>query len=307
MKHSLILFLLLTSLHSLKAQDSDYRPFIEEGKVWVSKCDKSLDFEGLPAENPGDKPYSYLILYNYFEGDTIVDNKVCKRWIHRYVGPKSGKSKAYVVPVYEEEKKVWFYLDENVRPYLMYDFGASVGDSIVVAMPDIQLYLRTKMQGYGMDIFMKNLCDTLVIYSIGEETHGDRLHLTTHFFTGKQGEWWQSQYTEYNLRENFIMQGIGPQWYPLWNFCVIGNTQAPWLMYCVVGDEVLYENKQLAEHWSIPLPTSITSPSDKSVNSESENSTFVNSNFLDLSGRRFPTLPTQKGIYIKDGRKVLIK
>ena len=51
----------------------------------------------------------------------------------------------------------------------------------------------------------------------------------------------------------------------------------------------------------------ITSPSDKSVNSESENSTFVNSNFLDLSGRHLPTLPTRKGIYIKDGRKVLIK
>ena len=51
----------------------------------------------------------------------------------------------------------------------------------------------------------------------------------------------------------------------------------------------------------------ITSPSDKSVNSESETSTFVNSNYLDLSGRRLPSLPTQKGIYIKDGRKVLIK
>ena len=85
MKHSLILFLLLTSLHSLKAQDSDYRPFIEEGKVWVSKCDKSLDFEGLPAENPGDKPYSYLILYNYFEGDTIVDNKKAREEKIKYV------------------------------------------------------------------------------------------------------------------------------------------------------------------------------------------------------------------------------
>ena len=43
--------------------------------------------------------------------------------------------------------------------------------------------------------------------------------------------------------------------------------------------------------------TSVTAPSDKSSNSK----------FLDLSGRRLPSLPTQKGIYIKDGRKVLIK
>ena len=46
----------------------------------------------------------------------------------------------------------------------------------------------------------------------------------------------------------------------------------------------------------------ITSPSDKSANRKS-----VNSNFLDLSGRHLPSLPTRKGIYIKDGRKVLIK
>ena len=53
--------------------------------------------------------------------------------------------------------------------------------------------------------------------------------------------------------------------------------------------------------------TSVTSPSDKSVNSESVNYNSVNSNFHDLSGRRLPSLPTRKGIYIKDGRKVLIK
>ena len=48
--------------------------------------------------------------------------------------------------------------------------------------------------------------------------------------------------------------------------------------------------------------TAIISPSDKSVNRKS-----VNRNFLDLSGRCLPSLPTRKGIYIKDGRKVLIK
>jgi hypothetical protein len=30
-------------------------------------------------------------------------------------------------------------------------------------------------------------------------------------------------------------------------------------------------------------------------------------NYFSLSGRSLPSLPTQKGIYIKDGRKVLIK
>ena len=41
---------------------------------------------------------------------------------------------------------------------------------------------------------------------------------------------------------------------------------------------------------------------DKSVNRES-----VNGKFLDLSGRRLNSLPTRKGIYIRDGRKVMVK
>ena len=49
-------------------------------------------------------------------------------------------------------------------------------------------------------------------------------------------------------------------------------------------------------------PTSINSPTQKSVNRKS-----VNCKWSDLSGRHLPSLPTQKGIYIKDGRKVLIK
>ena len=49
-------------------------------------------------------------------------------------------------------------------------------------------------------------------------------------------------------------------------------------------------------------PTSITSSSDKSVNSKS-----VNDKWSDLSGRRLSTNPSLSGFYIKDGRKVLIK
>ena len=47
--------------------------------------------------------------------------------------------------------------------------------------------------------------------------------------------------------------------------------------------------------------TSITSPTLLRPNPSSLTSYYT------LSGRRLPSLPTQKGIYIKDGRKVLIK
>ena len=63
-----------------------------------------------------------------------------------------------------------------------------------------------------------------------------------------------------------------------------------------------YESYTATFLYPFDLYTSITSPSDKSVNCKSENSKWSA-----LSGRCLPTLPTQKGIYIKDGRKVLIK
>jgi hypothetical protein len=72
-------------------------------------------------------------------------------------------------------------------------------------------------------------------------------------------------------------------------------------------------NFDVFDSYDIPLPTSITSPSNKSVNGRSAQGdashlkNSVNSTFLDLSGRRLTTPPTRKGIYIKNGRKVLIK
>ena len=70
----------------------------------------------------------------------------------------------------------------------------------------------------------------------------------------------------------------------------------------VVTIENEYESYTATFLYPFDLYTSITSPSDKSVNCKS-----VNSKWSALSGRCLPSLPTQKGIYIKDGRKVLIK
>ena len=296
--------LLLTILYPfcLFAQDTTYRPFIEDGKVWVSKCDKDLSLEGLPVENPGDKPYSYLILYNYFDGDTIVGGRTCKRWIQKYVGPKSGKFLTYIVPIYEEDKKVWFYFEEGVGPFLMYDFGTKVGDTLIVESPDIQRYQRY-INNMGLDAYMQMFTDTLVVYSVGEEFLGNREQTAIHFYSAKKKLRDESM-REFSIQYNYHMCGIGSQWYPLWNNCVIKTAQAPWLIYCVVGNEILYEDRERAEFWNIPLPTSITAPrSDTS----SENRSSSSSNCADLSGRQLSSPPTRKGVYIRDGRKVLIK
>lgn len=63
-----------------------------------------------------------------------------------------------------------------------------------------------------------------------------------------------------------------------------------------------YEKYSFTFIYPFDQHTSINSPSEKSVNRK-----FVNSQWFDLSGRRLTTPPTRPGLYIKDGRKVLIK
>ena len=58
----------------LPAQD-DYRPFIEEGKVWK--------LGGRDSGNPVQ-----LVDYYYFDGDTIINGKTCKQMMcQRFVNP----------------------------------------------------------------------------------------------------------------------------------------------------------------------------------------------------------------------------
>ena len=59
-----------------------------------------------------------------------------------------------------------------------------------------------------------------------------------------------------------------------------------------MGNEILYQDERTD---GISSPTSLCNPSSSLTP------------YYTLSGRRIPSLPTQKGIYIKDGRKMMIK
>ena len=299
MKHLLSLISLFLACESIQAQDADYRPFIEEGKVWMSQSDDDMTYEGLEPQRLDGAPCAYYIEYNYFDGDTIVGGTLCKRWIQNYVRPTDGKSVSYVVPVYEEDKKVWFFFEEGVGPFLMYDFGAQVGDTIVIEHPGMMLYQRTKKVD-SIDWLINSWRDSLVVHSVGEEEHGCRNQLSTHFYTTLND---QSSNT-YFLKDNYFMQGIGSHWAPRYNNCFVGQTIAPWLLYCSLGSEILYVNEKRAQYLGIPLPTSITAPH---FDASSENRSLSSANWTDLSGRHLSAPPTRKGVYIREGKKVLIK
>ncbi|MBR4363913.1 MAG: leucine-rich repeat protein [Prevotella sp.] len=110
-------------------QEDDYRPFIEDGKVWAVK----VFADGMPTRQ--------WIDYYYFDGDTIVNGHIAKRMLVASEQDTSGK---YVGAWYEQDKKVYFAYDQQ-QFELLYDFTLSSGDTIYE--DEYMMYVVNKMSG----------------------------------------------------------------------------------------------------------------------------------------------------------------
>ena len=111
-------------------QEDDYRPFIEDGKVWAVK----VFADGMPTRQ--------WIDYYYFDGDTIVNGHIAKRMLVASEQDTSGK---YVGAWYEQDKKVYFAYDQQQHFELLYDFTLSSGDTIYE--DEYMMYVVNKMSG----------------------------------------------------------------------------------------------------------------------------------------------------------------
>ena len=112
--------------HFSKIIEDDYRPFVEEGKVWKT---------GATSVNPVQS-----VAYYYFDGDTIINGKVCKQMMCQlYYGPDyHNDAITFPIPAlrnigawYEEDKKVYYY-DINNQLKMMYDFALEANDTLLI-------------------------------------------------------------------------------------------------------------------------------------------------------------------------------
>ena len=107
---------------------NEYRPFIEDDKVWkVGTIDS-----GNPVRR---------VEYYYFDGDTIIGGKTCKQMMRqRYVSPDYPDYDimmqypllSYVGAWYEEDKKVYVYDGANKVFRMMYDFSLDDNGTFVI-------------------------------------------------------------------------------------------------------------------------------------------------------------------------------
>ena len=110
-----------------KTSQMDYRPLVEEGKVWkVGTIPTALDS---PVQ---------VVDYYYFDGDTIIEGNTCKQMMRqRYVSPNytgydqsKEPSLRKVGAWYEENKKVYMYDEREQTMTLKYDFSLEANDTL---------------------------------------------------------------------------------------------------------------------------------------------------------------------------------
>ena len=195
----------------LPAQD-DYRPFVEDGKVWAVKV--YPDGYGMVRNDTWAEHY-------YFDGDTIIGGQACKQmkyitnaneenWVNGVFMPAS-LSQQYIGAWYEQEKKV-YYAGVNQQQFeLLYDFTLSTNDNILA--PDGTIIVVNKLSG---DI------------------------------PGFKGTYYDLYYNSVEGRERWL-EGVGSESWPWCNHPRWANGNIGVLLSCSVGDEVIYYNSEVED------------------------------------------------------------
>ena len=195
-----------------QASQDEYRPFVEEGKVWkVGHVQTILD----NSVNVVD--------YYYFDGDTIIDGKTCKQMMcQRYVSPDYSNEYGTPTPSltkvgawYEEDKKVYFYNEWQQSMKLKYDFSLAANDTLKFLTDGSSPFIIGPKQTGGIEGFKGVYRD---IRMCGDE--------------------------DQSYHDTFWLEGVGCLRGPIRNPCdpIFGDPVPEFLMSCTVGEEVIYLN-----------------------------------------------------------------
>ena len=187
-------------------EDMDYRPFVEEGKVWKVGCGSQRN------------PVQLFVEYYYFDGDTIIDGKTCKQMMcQRYVNP-DYPDYAFILQYpllqykgawYEEDKKVYFWDSTRHRFKLRYDFSVNANDTLQIEYDYYPYVLGPKQTG-GLKGF-KGVYRDVMMSAFGVNSYN-----TT----------W--------------LEGVGGIDGPIVSHYLGKENHVGFLMSCTVGDEVIY-------------------------------------------------------------------
>ena len=208
-------FVFTSDLNNRKEAGNDYRPFVEDGKVWkVGNTQAILDNS------------VQVVDYYYFDGDTIIGGKTCKQMMcQRFVSP--DYSNEYWTPTpslskvgawYEENKKVYMYDERKQTMTLKYDFSLEANDTLQFLNVD------------GSSPFIIGPKQT-------GEIEGFKGVYRDIMMCGNEGQ---------HFHSTFWLEGVGdidgPTRIPI--DPILDDPVPEFLMSCTVGDEVIYLNDE---------------------------------------------------------------
>lgn len=257
--------------HPVIRQDA-YHPFIEEGKVWT--------VGRYPMGDSHLTPYGFS--QYYFDGDTIIGGRICKRWM------KDGE---LIAPLYEEDRRVYLFRKGESTPRLLYSFSAQKGDEIAAFS-----FVESEETVCHVDsVYLTGVDDKLHAYRLYDDIVYDRYWNKVL----ESKDYNEADSMEYSSRFKEMycytwIEGVGGD-APLEDNHVgiegwSGNVEC--LIQVRVGDRIIYELPDA--NWG-ENGIATTERTEKSGHSQA---------VYDLSGRRVSVssaLP--KGVYIRNGRK----
>ena len=291
---SLILFLMTISCILGKAQTSqtEYRPFAQDGKKWECQV-------GGIKENLYD---------NCIKGDTLIDGEVWKKVYNddfKCMVLPSGEAVSmiyYYAAVRDVDKKVYAIAKGSTKPRLLYDFDLNVGDIV-----------RCGMEGNTFCCLLEEgeQCDSLFGFEFKAYLKVERIDtisdcdLEHRVFTLTLLDAYKYPFYDENgaIRGNVIwIEGVGSYsgpfspWLPLppcnsiYRLCMINKT-------CIFGYDY-YHGDEDGENEEDEDETVVSCSNHYITNG--------NSILYNLLGFKMTRQP-DKGIYIKNGKKCVVK
>lgn len=254
----------------------------ENGHCLFTKADFDLealhqDYHPFVEDNKtwtcSGNPSGADIFYFRLQGDTLVNNQDCLKLYsqNRY---NNGKT-CYEGALFEKDKRVYIYKPGASECNLLYDFSLKSGEEVV---------------------FYQNSSYSHGIYAIADvyELHAGKLYRAMVFY---EVERQSGEVHFYRYLGNWI-EGVGPGWMldilddPYFNVTADGYGRC--IIDCSVNGKSIYRTTDYDLQMTTSVPTPLRTDG------------ITSSAFYDLQGRRLTTQPT-KGVYIQNGKKVVIK
>ena len=206
---TIVLIALMTGLATYA---DDYRPLVEDGKVWHMHHEVDRAFPNCTYD------FDYFI-----QGDTLINGIAAKKVYS--INEYNNGVKAYKMALYENNKKVYVFPPRSNEKTLLYDFGVQKGNEFNVAGIIAEFPGAVKIK----------IIEDGVISIQGAERKALHVKICDSMDYG------------YDFKSGWWIEGVGSELGPLgnWNFGLSGNHDI--LISCEINGQIIFEQSDLLQ------------------------------------------------------------